>query len=101
MFNLDNIKKLREDIHQGQHLIEVDELFHEIMREAFNTLICEREVAHYFSMSKPSIQRWKNGRNAPHTAVRKTVYNFLIKLIDNRIEIINYLEKYKNNTRFL
>lgn len=43
--------------------------------------ITDGDLADHFDMSRPSVNRWKNGRNAPHPAFRKSVYSFFTKRV--------------------
>lgn len=41
--------------------------------------LSDYDFAREFRVSRSTIKRWREGRTAPHIAVRKTVFNFLIK----------------------
>lgn len=61
--------------------------FHRIVSEALALLeIADADLASRFNMSRPSVNRWKNGRNAPHPAVRRPVYEFFTKQASRAID---------------
>ena len=39
--------------------------------------LVDRDIAHEFEVSLPTVTRWRNGTNAPHPAMRKHVYGWL------------------------
>jgi hypothetical protein len=53
---------------------------------AFKTLVAggmdlmrllDSDLAHYFGVSRPTVNRWRTGANAPHPALRKHVFAWL------------------------
>ena len=44
----------------------------------------ERDLAHEFSVSRPMVERWKNGQNAPHPKIRVPIYKYLFKVLERR-----------------
>ncbi len=57
---------------------EDDARFHVLLLHGMFLMgIDEAEVARRFDMSRPSVNRWKVGRGAPHPSIRKHVYAFL------------------------
>ncbi len=64
-----------------------DAAFHNCVSMAFNLIVLsEDELARKFSVSRPSINRWKNGRSAPHPAMRKHVYAWLKRRVTLELE---------------
>lgn len=50
-----------------------------IIVEALSILNIDEEIMNEFDMSRPTLNRWKLGQNAPHPAIRKHILTFLIK----------------------
>lgn len=72
--------KLRQKI-ANAHL-ENDMEFCELINEAMD--FCQlknKDVAHECSVSIPTIERWKNGKNCPHPIMRPLVFKILDKFI--------------------
>lgn len=66
--------------------------------EAFTTLLnaaieycglTDKELAETFGVSRPSIERWKDGRNAPYVTMRPPVYEYLAKKVNEVIQAAN------------
>lgn len=54
--------------------------FHSMIRDGLKLLIITDDfLANKISMSRSSVNRWKNGRNAPHPIMRKGVIALLIR----------------------
>ena len=52
--------------------------FHEVVSHGVALLqLMDRDIAHEFGVSRPTVTRWRNGANAPHPAMRKPVYDLL------------------------
>lgn len=76
MGRLAAISRLLEEL--GKPNPEDADAFHRIITSAFElSVIDEIDVAHKFGMSRPSINRWRNGRTVPHPAMRAQVYGWL------------------------
>jgi len=54
------------------------------------------EVAEIFMVSRPTINRWSNGKNLPHRRVRKAVFNWISNTALKRVRMI---EKYEAANR--
>jgi len=68
------------DFHDSLESVDPEDTpaFHSTILKALElTLVMDEDVAHQFSMSRTSLDRWKNGTNAPHSALRKSVYMWL------------------------
>lgn len=50
------------------------------------------ELAEIFMVSRPTINRWSNGKNLPHRRVRKAVFNWISNTALKRVRMI---EKYE------
>lgn len=55
-----------------------DQQFGDLLRRGFELLgLFDKDVAREFSVSRPTVTRWRNGDNAPHPAMRPPVYSWL------------------------
>jgi len=55
-----------------------DQAFRRLFAAGMNLLqLLDIDVAREFGVSRPSVNRWRNGINAPHPAMRKPVYTWL------------------------
>lgn len=63
-------------------------LFHRLVVEGFALVgLTDAIVAREMDMSRPSVSRWRTGRNAPpHAAMRPIVYRKLVRLAKAQIE---------------
>ncbi|HEX4337727.1 MAG TPA: hypothetical protein VH062_17555 [Polyangiaceae bacterium] len=62
--------------------------FHEIVGEGMLLLrLDDTQLARQFDMSRPSVNRWRSGRNAPHPSIRKHVYAFFKKKVAKLIDV--------------
>lgn len=60
-----------------------DKVFHSLLLEGIRLLnLTNKEIAHRFDVSRPTIERWRTGINAPHPAMRKAVYDWLLSRIE-------------------
>lgn len=48
----------------------------------------ERDLSHAFSVSLPTVRRWKEGRSSPYPATRKYLYAWMLKRLDPRGETL-------------
>lgn len=44
--------------------------------------LTDKDVAEMIGVSIPTVERWKNGKNAPHPAMRPVIYKEFIKRLD-------------------
>jgi DNA-binding transcriptional regulator YdaS (Cro superfamily) len=88
--HMNNLEKL-EQFKVAVEGADVDDAatFHDLIRQAFalRVVVSDEDVARKFAMSRPSVNRWKNGRTAPHPAVRRPVYAWLAKEARRAIEM--------------
>jgi hypothetical protein len=55
-----------------------DSTFHSLLSRGFDLLrLIDKDIAHGFGVSRPTVTRWRNGVNAPHPAMRKPLYVWL------------------------
>lgn len=47
--------------------------------------IDDETIAHRFDVSRPSVFRWKNGKNAPHPKMRQYIYSFLLETARSKL----------------
>lgn len=53
-------------------------LFRSLLDQGMKLLgLIDKDVSHKFGLSRPSVTRWRNGKNAPHPALRGPVYRWL------------------------
>ena len=62
--------------------IEDDEVFYKIIQKSL-FFLDKNDLRRKFDLSKLGLERWLNKKNAPHPAIRKHVFNFLIKQLDS------------------
>lgn len=56
------------------------EMFHELLQRAMSLLnLGDKDLAHQFNVSRPTVSRWRTGKNAPHPAMRTPIYSWLAK----------------------
>ena len=48
----------------------------------------EQDMADKFEVSRPTINRWANGKNLPHPAMRRTIYDWVRNDVARRIRTI-------------
>lgn len=57
--------------------LQDDAAFLKHLTFAFRHLVTDKELAEEFGASRPTVTRWRNGQNAPHSASRRTVLDYL------------------------
>lgn len=63
--------------------------FHTVIQKGFElTVLTDDAIGQHFGMSLPSVDRWKNGRTAPHPAMRKHVYAWIEQRARQALETI-------------
>lgn len=61
---------------------ENNEQFKFLLNRSFELLnLTDGDFTARFACSRPTIERWKSGINAPHPEMRKPIYDFLEKKI--------------------
>lgn len=57
-----------------------DKVFHNVVSRAIDLLmLLDSDLAQYFGTSRTTVMRWKSGANAPHPAMRKHVFKWLMQ----------------------
>lgn len=58
--------------------IRDDEAFRSLLNQGMECLgLFDKDIAHEFNVSRPTVTRWRNGTNAPHPLMRRPVYDRL------------------------
>ena len=66
--------------------LRINAKFQEIIRQAQDLLeISDRDMATAFFVSRPTVNRWINGRNLPYLAARKHAANWIVKQISSKL----------------
>lgn len=61
-----------------------DATFKEMIERCFaHAKLVDKDLSDALGVSRPTVTRWRNGVCAPHTALRKTVYDCLALLVQN------------------
>lgn len=59
--------------------------FHATLVAAINVLgLADETIGKRFGTSRPTVMRWKSGASAPHAALHKTVYTWLLSAARRR-----------------
>jgi transcriptional regulator with XRE-family HTH domain len=67
--------------------VRQDAEFQTVMREAPGTLeLSEKQIADALSVSRPTFNRWINGKSLPHIAMRTPAVQWLIHELNTRIK---------------
>lgn len=70
-----------------------DSIFQELLNVCQGVFeMSDREVADVLMVSRPTINRWSNGKNLPHRRVRKSVFSWIADTASKRLRI---LERYE------
>ena len=71
-----------------------DAVFEELLNTCQRVFeMSDREVADVLMVSRPTINRWSNGKNLPHRRVRKSVFTWIGDTATKRLRI---LEKHEH-----
>ncbi len=66
-----------------------DAKFQDLLSESQRVLeLSDREVADILMVSRPTINRWSNGKNLPHRRVRKAVFTWIADTASRRLRIV-------------
>jgi transcriptional regulator with XRE-family HTH domain len=69
--------------------LKVDENFQGVLRAAQGLLeMSDQEIADALSVSRPTVNRWMNGKNLPYNAMRKPVFSWIDAQLSARIKRI-------------
>jgi transcriptional regulator with XRE-family HTH domain len=79
---LAELTQLRADLDAATKSPGDDALFHTLIDRSMRLLmLTDADLAKEVGTNRTSINRWKNGKNAPHPAVRPRVYALLAKRV--------------------
>ncbi len=79
MIDQEKIKALKDLIDEGLSNHRNARLFYKIIKEGINTLsISKADLADAVDVSRPTVDRWLDGRNAPYRALRPLVYKWFL-----------------------
>jgi hypothetical protein len=89
----ESLKNLR------QRLVSVnlrdDQFFLDIFREAKVLLeLKEADISKVLLVSRPTVNRWTNGKNLPHPAMRKPIFDWISEELTQRIRVLNASHSY-------
>ena len=70
--------------------VRLDDEFQHLIQDARSVLeIADREIAEALFVSRPTVNRWINGRNLPYLVVRKHAVDWLDEVLKSRIKRLN------------
>jgi transcriptional regulator with XRE-family HTH domain len=66
-----------------------DEEFRNVFAEAQQLLeMSDQQIADAISVSRPSVNRWINGKNLPHFALRKPILTWVSSQIESKRKVV-------------
>lgn len=82
-------KYLAALLHRASHAdIEDDQEFRSILSEAMKRLsLSDDDIAGALLVSRPTVNRWLEGKSEPHPAMRRPIYAWIIKLVQKQIQV--------------
>ena len=81
----ESLKDLRERVASAN--MRDDELFHDIFRGARRLLeLSDTDISETLLVSRPTVNRWANGRNLPRPAMRKPIFDWIREELSQRIK---------------
>jgi len=83
------ISHLKEFQTAIRHLdIKVDDDFRSLIVESLTALeMSDRELGDALSVSRPTINRWSNGKNLPYNGLRQAVFGWIDRQVSKKIRI--------------
>lgn len=86
---MSRVDELNELLDRARRIdIHTDSDFQEIMRDARSVLeMSESQIADALSISRPTFNRWINGRSLPHVAMRTPAIAWLTDQLSGRIKL--------------
>jgi hypothetical protein len=87
-YTLTRIEELRQLLASASTLnVREDAAFQALMREAPEILeMSEAQIADGLSVSRPTYNRWINGRSLPHVAMRTPAVSWVIDQLNMKIK---------------
>ena len=88
----DRLEQLREFRTQVRHTdVRIDSAFQQLIQDARSVLeIPEQEIAEALFVSRPTVNRWINGRNLPYLVVRKHAVDWLDEELSSKIRSLKH-----------
>lgn len=76
--NIEELKRYVESLKSADP--KNDEQFKTLLNKGMSLLrLIDADISKEFGVSRPTVNRWRNGANAPHPAMRKPLFNYLMK----------------------
>jgi hypothetical protein len=74
--------------------VKIDAEFQEGLRIAQRLLeLSEQDIADELGVSRPSVNRWINGKNLPHNAMRRVVFSWIEKQLSGRVRKVASIQR--------
>lgn len=87
---VETLRKFRNEISSVD--IRQDVEFQRVLRQAQELLeISDQEIADGLSVSRPTVNRWVNGKNLPYLAMRKPIATWIDKQLAAKIRKVEAL----------
>ena len=78
VMNVNDFKKYVENLKSADP--KNDEQFKVLLIKGMDLLrLLDSDISREFGVSRPTVNRWRNGANAPHPAMRKPLFRYLEK----------------------
>src|SRR5437764_4324797 len=87
MTRVDELREFEACARRVNHADEAQ--FREFVRNARLVLeMAESDIADALSVSRPTYNRWINGRNMPHPLMRQSIVDRITKLVQARVRVV-------------
>jgi transcriptional regulator with XRE-family HTH domain len=74
--------------------ISDDGVFHEVLRACQRILeLTDQQIADALHVSRPTVNRWINGKNLPQALMRKPIFNWIASQAARKLKIHQELEE--------
>lgn len=81
-----DLRSVRE--HLSQCDVRQDLAFYEALTHALRTLeLSDQDVADGLLVSRPTVNRWKNNKNLPHSALRKPILSWFMEQTNKKLRL--------------
>jgi hypothetical protein len=78
VMNIEELKRYIGSLKSAN--LKSDEQFKTLLNRGMELLrLIDADISKEFGVSRPTVNRWRNGANAPHPAMRKPLFNYLAK----------------------
>lgn len=85
---LESLRYFRESASGAN--VKDDAQFRAVLVDAQTVLeMSDQQIADQLSVSRPTVNRWKNGKNLPHPAMRKHILNWIVEQAASRIKLVD------------